>query len=177
MATKLSMLNDEIAVLKSLMIKLTDDTAMLVAYQYHVEHDENSKVDRSKSKYRWIARVFKLEDLSNKIKWMFDDKNRLSKFKWPDDPLPYYTTCKYPENGTIAKWLATKLKKIKSWEDGQKILVGWKNKTKKHAEGYNDKAKYQIDGYLDEAGNSVSLTDKEALLKNVGKNLIKNERG
>lgn len=167
------MLKDEITVVKSVMIKLDDTSAVLVTYQYHTEQNEFSKVDRSKSKYRWMARVFKVDDLIKKISWMREDANRLSKFKWPDDPWPWYVCSGYPEHWKIADWLSTKLKKIKTWEDGQKILAGWENKTKTRPEGYNKNAKYEVDGYLDNDGKPVSLTDKQALLASIGKNLIK----
>lgn len=167
------MLKDEITVVKSLLIKLDLDHSMLVTYQYHTEPNDMGKVDRSKSKYRWMARVFKTDDLIKKINWMRLDENRLSKFKWPNDPWPWYVSSGYPEHWKIADWLATKLKKIKSWEDGQKFLQGWETKTKHRAEGFNKNAKYEIEGYLDEKGQTVSLVDKAALLKRVGQNLIK----
>ena len=167
------MLKDEISVLKSVMISLDPDTAVLVTYQYHTETNEFSKVDRSKSRYRYIARVFKVEDLVKKIKEMREDANRLVKARWPDDPWPWYICAKYPENGYVADWLAVKLKKIKSWEDGQKILSGFQTGTKKRIAGFNEKAKYEIEGYLDKDGNQVSLADKASLLARVGQNLIK----
>ena len=172
------MLKDESTILKSVMLKLDNDIAMVVTYQYHTERNESndvgkSKIDRTKSKYRWMARVFKLSDLVKKINWLREDANRMSKFKWPNDPWPYYISAGYPENWKIADWLSTKLKKIKTWEDGQKHLAGWQSGTKTRIAGYNETAKYQINGYLDEAGNTVSLTDRDTLLKLVGKNLIK----
>ena len=167
------MLKDEVSILKSLMIRLDDNTAFVVTYQYHTERNEYGKVDRSKSKYRWFARVFKIDNLINKIKWLCEDANRLNKFKWPNDPWPWYTCAKYPENYSIASWLSTKYKKIYSWEDGQKILNGWETKTANREGGYNTSAKYEIDDYLDESGNIVSLSDKNALMKRVGQNLIK----
>lgn len=167
------MLKDEITVVKSVMINLDEDTAMLVTYQYHTETNEYSKVDRSKSRYRYMARVFKIEDLVTKIKQMREDANRLSKFKWPNDPWPWYICAGYPENWKVADWLACKLKKIKSWEDGLKVLDGYKTGTKTRVAGFNDKAKYDIEGYVDENGNTVSLIDRDALLKLVGQNLIK----
>lgn len=169
----MSMLNDEITVLKSMIIQLDQNISMLVTYQYHTETNESSKVDRSKSRYRYMARVFKTEDLVKKIAWLREDKNRMSKFKWPDDPWPWFISAGYPENWKVADWLATKLKKIKTWEDGQKALAGYKTGTKTKLAGYNEKAKYEIDEYLDNEGNKVSLTDKAALVKLVGKNLIK----
>ena len=173
----MSMLKDEVTVLKSVMMNLDSELKMLVTYQYHVEADPldpaGKKKDRSKSKYRYLARIFKTDDLINKINELREDSNRLSRFKWPDDPWPWYVCAGYSDNWKVADWLATKLKKVKSWEDGQKILSGWKSGTKTRLEGINEKAKYEIDGYQDDAGNLVSLTDLESLKKLVGKNLIK----
>lgn len=172
----MAMLNDEIEILKSLMIQLNDETAVLVTKQYHVECNDHSKIDRSKSMYRWMARVFKIEDLKSKIKWMMDDANRNVKFKWPNDKWPWYVKAKYPENYYVAEWLACKLKKMKSWDDGQKFLAGYQTKTKKRAAQFNKNAAYAIDGYLDEAGNTISLSDKNALLACVGQNLMKTSK-
>ena len=169
----MSMLKDEISVLKSVMISLDADTAVLVTYQYHTETNEFSKVDRSKSRYRYMARVFKTADLIKKIQEMREDVNRMSKAKWPDDPWPWYICTEYPENWRVADWLAVKLKKIKTWEDGQKVLAGFQTGTKKRIAGFNEKAKYEIEGYLDKDGNQVSLADKASLLARVGQNLIK----
>ena len=169
----MAMLKDEVTVVKSVMLKLDDSTAMLVTYQYHTEKNEYNKVDRSKSKYRWFARVFKIEDLVKKINWMREDANRLSKFKWPDDTWPWYVSAGYPEHWKIADWLMTKYKKMKSWEDGQKVLAGWETGTKHRKEGFNENAKYEVDDYTDSAGNKVSLTDKAAMLAHVGQNLMK----
>lgn len=172
----MSMLNDEITVLKSVMMQVDKDISMIVVYQYHSEKDEYNKVIRDKSLYRYIARVFKTEDLVKKIQSMNEDANRLTKFKWPDDPSPWYTSAEYPENWKIASWLATKLKKIKSWEDGQQALKGYAKGTKTKPAGVYPEKAYAIDGYQDQAGNLVSLTDKQALLKLVGQNLIKIDR-
>ena len=173
----MAMLKDEIAVVKSVMMSLDTDTTLLVTYQYHVELDPTDpagkKKDRSKSKYRYLARVFKTEDLHKKIIELRDDKNRLNKFRWPDDKWPWYICAKYSDNSTVSDWLMTKFRKIKSWEDGQKILAGWQNGTKTRIAGFNENAKYEIDGYQDDAGNLVSLADRDALLKLVGKNLMK----
>lgn len=173
----MAMLKDEITVVKSVMMNLDTDTAMLVTYQYHVEADPSDpagkKKDRSKSKYRYLARVFKTDDLVKKINELHDEKNRLNKFKWPDDTWPWYICAGYSDNWKVADWLATKLKNIKTWEEGQKILSGWQSGTKTRLAGINEKAKYEVDGYLDNDGNQVSLTDLDTLKKLVGKNLMK----
>lgn len=169
----MAMLPDEISLLKSVMVEVEPGTALLVTMQYHTEPNSLGKTDRSKSKYRWMARVFKIEDLKKKIDWLYEDANRLNRFKWPNDPWPYFICANDSENGRIADWLSVKLKKLRSWEDGQKILKGWETQTAKRAAGYNLAAKYETEDYLDESGNKVSLTDKDALLARVGQNLWK----
>ena len=173
----MAMLKDEITVVKSVMINLDTDIAMLVTYQYHVELDPTDpagkKKDRSKSKYRYLARVFKTDDLVKKINELRDDKNRLNKFRWPDDKWSWYVCAGDSDNWKVADWLSVKFKKAKSWDDGQKILAGWQTGTKHRIAGFNENAKYEIDGYQDDAGNIVSLSDRAALLKLVGKNLMK----
>lgn len=165
------MLNDEATVLKSVMIRVNPEVAMLVTRQYHTEKD-GKKIIRSQSRYRWIARVFKTDDLVKAIKSMREDANRLNKFRWPDDPWPWYIACPYPENSTIADWLCVKLRKIKTWEDGQKVLAGWKNKTKNQDAGFYENSAYKIDGYLDKDGKEVSLSDIDAVLAHVNQNLV-----
>lgn len=168
------MLKDEAQIVKSLMIKLDDDHAMIVVRQYHTERNEYNKVIRANSSYRWLARIFKTKDLIDKIRWMKSDANRLTKFKWPDDPWAWYTAAKYPEHMHIADWLMVKYKKMKSWDEGQKYLAGWKNATKTNSTaGYNANAAYATEDYIAPDGSKVSLKDKTTLLKYVGKNLIK----
>lgn len=169
----MAMLKDEIAILKSVMISIDDETAVLATLQYHTEENPaTGKLDRSKSQYRWLARVFKLEDLKAKIKWCMQDENALAKFKWPDDKSAWWICAANDSNNkTIGKWLATKLKKIKKWDEGIDILNGWQSKTASREGRYNAAAKYEISGYTTDAGEVVSLDDKAALLKNIGKNL------
>lgn len=174
MAIKDAMLKDEIAILKAVMMQVDDNTAMLVTLQYHTEKNpDTGKLDRSKSYYRWLARVFKLDDLKAKIKWCMQDENALAKFKWPGDTSPWWICAANDSNNkTIGKWLNTKLKKLKTWNDGQLALKGWQSKTAKREAGYNEAAKYETEGYLTESGSTISLTDQKAILENVGKNLI-----
>lgn len=168
--------NDEITLLKSHMIDLGDGLAVLVAYQYHVEKTEHLTKDSSKSIYRYIARVDSLENFKKDAATMLSNERRLEQsFYWPDDPMPYkFVANKGTDNYSIGTWLNTKIKKLRSWDLGQKILKGWKNETKSHPEEYDPKAAYEIDGYVDAEGNTYSLTDLEALKKLVGKNIWKN---
>ena len=168
--------NDEITLLKSQAIDLGDNLALLITYQYHIEKTDQGKNDSSKSIYRYIARVDSLDNFKKNVMDMMSDENRLKQsFYWPDDPLPYKLVAnKGTDNYSVGKWLGTKIKKLRTWEIGQKILQGWKNKTVSHPEEYDKKAAYEVDGYVDAEGNTYSLTDLESLKKLVGKNIWKN---
>ena len=163
------------------MVKLDAANALLVAFQYHSEIHEDGlkqgKTDRSKTRYRWIARTVKIEDLKKKIVEMSDDTNALVKCKWPDDPSNWYiATGAGSANIEVASWLAMKLKKIKEWDEGVKLLDGWENKTSKHEARQNAKAKYETEDFEDPKapGVKISLKDKATLLKNIGHTFIKN---
>ena len=167
------MRKDEIAVLKAFMVELDPKTVMLVTYQYHSELGDNGKCDRSKTLYRWLSRVMTKEEVQNTIEWCWKDENRLNRFRWPNDKLPYYFAAEYSENNCVAGFFATKLKKLISWEDGVKQMMGYKisrNKKKKPSPR-NPKLSYAILGYTADNGDIVNLNDREALLKHVGQNL------
>jgi len=170
----MAMLKDEIQLLKSIMIRLDQNHVLLVTDWYHTEKNDMGKTDRSKSKYRWLARVFTDDELKKMISTMYDDANRMNRCRWPNDPDPWYLCVGNDStNGVVANWLAIKYKKVKTWEDGLKLLHGWETKTKNRDAGYNLAASYDIVDYLDESGNKVSLEDKDTLLKLVGQNLYK----
>jgi hypothetical protein len=170
----MAMLKDESQLLKSVMIKVDDSTILLVTEQYHTEKNDFGKVDRSKSKYRWLARVFNVDELKQYIFDLYDDSKRLERYRWPKDPDPWYI-CNDNDstNGTIANWLSLKLKKAMTWENGIKKLDGWETKTVCRDAGYNLSAAYDTEDYIDENGQLVSLKDKDALLKRVNQTLYK----
>ena len=170
----MGMLKDETALIKSVMIKLDDEHVMIVSQSYHVERGDNGKVDGEKSKYRWIARIFTFDSLNKLINEWYDDANCLNKCRFPGDPDPwYFGTGKDATNKTMANWLTTKLKKIMTWEDGQKFMAGYKKETAKKEAGYFPKDAYQVNDYADANGNLVSITDKDVLLKYVDQTLYK----
>lgn len=173
MATQ-RMLEDETAIIKSVMIKLDDEHVMLVSQSYHVERDNNNKVKGEKSKYRWMTRVFTFDSLNKLINEWYDDANALNKCRFPGDPDPwYFGTGKDATNKTMANWLNTKLKKIMTWEDGQKFMAGYKKETASREACFLPNAAYQVNDYADANGNLVSITDKETLLKYVDQTLYK----
>ena len=170
--------SDEMGILKGLAIKLDDTTALIVTMQYHTEKNERGKTDRSKSRYRWLARVQQIETINEAIKNMKSDANRLNPWKWPNDPS-WDGQIVYTDSGNLAgaNWLRMKMKKLVDWDLGQKMLNGWKRTLEAKGEDpYNLKAKYDIEGYQAEDGTIVNLDDKEALLKLVGQNLVKEQQ-
>lgn len=170
--------SDEMGILKGLAIKLDDTTALIVTMQYHTEKNERGKTDRSKSRYRWLARVQKIETINEAIKNMKSDANRLNPWKWPNDPS-WDGQIVYTDSGNLAgaNWLRMKMKKLVDWDLGQKMLNGWKRTLEAKGEDpYNLKAKYDIEGYQAEDGTIVNLDNKEALLKLVGQNLVKEQQ-
>lgn len=168
------MLRDEVQLLKGFLMEVDDDTVALVTEQYHTESNPSTgKVDRSKSFYHWVARSWKKADYDKLINWYMDDARRLQRGHWPDDKRSFYLAIgNGSENWRIGDFLRTKLKKVLSWENGQKIMNGWKSKTAKRDEGYYPTAKYVVDGYDNGTGTALSLADKETFLKNIGCNLI-----
>jgi len=163
---------DVFMILKAVTFKLSDDIACIATYQYHTEKDEDGKTIRAKSGYRWLARVFKIEDAHAEVARLSEDKNRLERWVWPDDPTwdKYICIGSDSNNAKFSAWLNCRLKKMVDWDLGQRLLNGWS----KCDQDYNLNAKYDTEGYsIPDSTDKVSLTDRAALLKLVGKNLWK----
>lgn len=159
---------DEMVILKAISFKLDDELMCIATYQYHVERDKDGKVSRTKSKYRWLARVLKIADAEAKVAWYADDCRRLERWKWPDDPSwDGVVALNDSSNDKASAWLKCRLKKLVDWDMGQKLLKGWKKSTQE----FSKSAEYETEGYKCEDGSEISLTDREALKKQVGKNL------
>lgn len=168
----MAMLNDEVAILKAQSIEIDENTILIVTQQYHTEKNAQGKTDRAKSKYRWLARVFTKDDLKKTIDFYYSDAQRLQKSRWPNDPDPWYLCCGNDCSGAVVgKFFENKLKKTRSWEDGQKFLAGWQTQTANRVGAYNAGAVYPIENFKAENGDIVSLADKKALLAHVGQNL------
>lgn len=173
----MAMLKDEVSICKAVCMKIDEDTGLLATLQYHTERNDQGKIDHEKSKYRWIARVFKMADMKAEIINLKSDENALKKYRWPDDPDPWFICVNNGNDGRCAaKFYMTKMNKIKSWEDGQEVLKGFVTKTAKREEGYNTNAAYATDAYTATNGDTLDLTDKAALLAHVGQTLYRNQQ-
>lgn len=160
---------DEMQILKAVGIKLSDDAILIATAQYHTEKNpDTGKNDRTKSRYRWLARVCDVHKLHATVQEMLSDAHRLEEWKWPSDPSwpgKIYTRDSTKYYG--GKWLAVRLKKAVEWEDGMRVFDGDRYLTG----DINRGATYETEGYKADNGDIVSLRDREALLKHIGQNL------
>ena len=167
---------DEMTIVKSTTISLDKNIVLILTKQYHSQKNPNdsSKVDHSKSEYRWLGRITTIEDIKKKIQWCWSDEHRLERAQWPNDPKWFQFFKNTSDNYHFGKWLAERISKnkINSWETGQKILKGWKKATpSRPVEEFNRKWGYAIKGYTTDSGETIDLLDKENLLKHVGQNV------
>lgn len=163
------MKKDEFTILKACSFKLDDEKICIATLQYHTEDDEDGKTMRSKSRYRWLARVMKLEDAKAELENLDSEENRLERWTWPNDPSwDGYIATNDSTNDRAAAWLNCRLKKLASWDEAQKILAGIKKNGLE-----NKNAAYDTEDYICEDGSKISLTDLEALKKQVGKSIHK----
>lgn len=164
------MLKDVFTVLKAISFKVDDQKMCIVTLQYHTELDDDGKTSKTKSRYRWLARVVNIEEARQKVAWLCDDSRRLERWAWPNDPSwdGFIATDK-STNDKFSSWLNLRVKKCVDWDMGQKLLKGWK----KTEEEYNLNAAYDTEGYQTESGEIISLTDRESLKKQLNKNLWK----
>lgn len=158
---------DEMALLKAVSIKLDDNTMFVMTLQYHTE-----KGDRSKSRYRWLGRVCRIQDVQAKITEYKQNENKLNPWIWPNDPswdgkiLYTDSDCSH-----AASWLRSKLKKAVDWDTGVKIMNGWDKKK----DEYFTAKKYDTEDFNTEDGTTISILDKDALLARVGQNIWKEQ--
>jgi len=169
--SKSMMKPDEMQILKAVSIKLSDDVLLIATAQYHTEKNpDTGKNDRSKSRYRWLARVYDIHALKAEIQEMFSDAHRLEEWKWPNDPSwpgKMYTKDSKKYDG--ARWLNLRVNKAVEWEDGLRVFAG-----ERYLDGkVNLGASYETEGYKADNGDIISLKDREALLKHVGQNLFR----
>lgn len=95
-------------------------------------------------------------DLKAEIEEMRKDVNMLEDWKWPSKSMNEWVVSYFDmTNSRGAKWLSDRIKKAKSFEDGMKVLDGWKPSKN----DYKDSRKYHRTGYVLDDGTPVDLTE------------------
>lgn len=167
---------DQFVILKACCFKLDDDPAdnkiCIATLQYHIEKDADGKPIRSKSRYRWLARVTTIDDVKNATAELETDSKCLEPWKWPNDPSWDGNIATDDSTGSRGSaWLECRLKKMMSWDDGQRVLSGGK---KDPNSPINKNAAYDIEDYqVQDEDRKVNLSDRETLKTLLGKNLSK----
>ena len=109
------------------------------------------------------------------------DENRLSPWKWPDDPS-WEGKILYAKDATSAgraNWIRLKIAKALEWEDALARMGGFKKDTDPKSPTYGKYtvrtagAEYDLKGYSCSDGSTVDLDDRTALLQKAGQNIWK----
>lgn len=187
---KTHMKNDEFEIIRAVSVDLGDGLMFVLSYQYHTELGENGKNDRSKSRYRMLGRVERREDWEAKYLDLFKPENRLSPWKWPNDPS-WNGSILYMKDSTNAgfsNWIRLKLMKVVPFDVYSRVIRGYKKdvdgvKAAKKAgkklttdeiySVFNPGSVYETEGYLCDDGTVVDVSDAEALKSKVGQNLVR----
>ena len=176
---------DEMEILRAASAKLDPETVFVMTYQYHTEKDPDDpngkKKLRAKSRYRMLGRIEKLQDLEAKMAELRRDENRLSPWKWPDDPS-WDGKILYAKDASSAgrsNWIRLKINKALSWDNMLLLRQGCKKDTDKKSRTFGQYvvmtpgAAYDTKGYTCSNGDVIDIDDKEALLAHVGQNVWK----
>ena len=182
------MKKDEMEIMRAACLELDPETVFVVTYQYHTEKDpddpEGKRNLRAASRYRTLGMIARKTDLEALALDANRMENRLRPWKWPNDPS--WAGCvlymKDSSMAGFANWLRLKLKKAIPWEDGIRLLAGYKKDTRKGSPTFgkycifNANAVYDLKGYETASGEKIDLDDREALLRHVGENVWKEIR-
>lgn len=181
----MAMKQDEMEILRAASTKLDPETVFVMTYQYHTEKDpddpQGKKNLRAKSRYRMLGRIERLSDLEAKMAELRRDENRLSPWKWPDDPS-WDGKILYAKDASAAgrsNWIRLKINKAVEWDNMLLLMQGFKKDTDKSSRMFgqyvvrNPGAAYDVKGYTCSNGDVIDIDDKEALLAHVGQNVWK----
>lgn len=176
-------------ILKSFSVKLSDDLIMILTYQYHTEKNSDSEnfsgqiYNKNKSIYRYIGRVFTVDEIISMTKLFLTDEFRFKDWKWPGDNM-WSGKILYMNDSTnykFGKFLQKKFNSTISWNDWLAILSGMKRDTNKKSKTfgqYNVKPinpkKMDVDDFIiTENNQKISLSDIESLRSIPGKSFYK----
>ena len=164
---------NEIAILKSTVVKLDPDHLMFLGLMFHTADKEAKRNGTDKSFYRYEGRVMKAADFNAMLDEFKSDAHAMEDWTWPTkDPWwkPEYFIG-YFGNKTkkmAAKWYKNRLSKALDWNAFMDLA---KNGTKQTAKGprTSDSAKYELNDYVTEDGQKFNIDTPENLIKLVNK--------
>ena len=189
---------DEMEIVRAVSVDLGGGLVFALTYQYHTEKDpadpSGRRNDRSKSRYRMLGRVEKVDDLEKKAAELHLLENRTGPWEWPDDPS-WKGRILYMKDSSKegrSNWIRLKLRKAVSPEEALRIFAGYKKYAKKAAEArrkggkkpapedlytvFSRNAVYDVHGYACSDGTTLDVTDFDALRAKVGQNVWKEIR-
>lgn len=184
---KTHMKPDEMEIIRAVSVDLGDGLLMLLTQQYHTELDAGGlKNDRSKSRWRYLGRVARRDDLEAEWLAARRPENASRPWTWPEDPS-WKGRILYMNDSTGAgesNWLRLKLSKAVGWDEWRRIAFGWKRDPAKAAEARKKKAKvpaeelytefnqaaaWPVEGFALPDGAPVDVMDPESLKKAAGR--------
>ena len=155
-------------ILRAASAKLDPETVFVMTYQYHTEKDPDDpngkKKLRAKSRYRMLGRIEKLQDLEAKMAELRRDENRLSPWKWPDDPS-WDGKILYAKDASSAgrsNWIRLKINKAVSWDNMLLLMQGVKKDTKKDSRTFEYRKSIGIRRVTDKTNRFDVTRDSEA---------------
>lgn len=185
------MKSNEMEILKSFCVRLSDSLVMLLTYQYHSEKNSsdeyylsNAIFNKEKSRYRFIGRIADEKTLRNEAAEMMTDENRLNGWVWPNDSewkdgRILYSGDSSNYRGSL--WIMKRLKNPIAWDDWLLIVSGMKKDTNRKSKTYGKYVKKPVNivpmdvgGYITDTGDIIDLTDLETLKTLSGKTFWKN---
>ena len=179
------MKQEDMEILRAASARLNPSTLFVITYQYHTEKDptdpKGRRTVKAASRYRMLGRIEKIADLEAKMAELRRDENRLSPWKWPDDPswAGNMLYSKDATSGGRSNWIRLKINKAVSWENLLLLMQGFKKDTDKDSRTFGQYvvrtpgAAYDTKGYSCSDGGVVDIDDREALLAHVGQNVWK----
>ena len=181
----MAMKQDEMEILRAASAKLDPETIFVMTYQYHTEKDpddpQGKKNLRAKSRYRLLGRIERVQDLEAKMAELRRDENRLSPWKWPDDPS-WDGKILYAKDASAAgrsNWIRLKINKAVEWDTMLLLMQGFKKDTDKSSRPFGQYV-VRSPGAADDTkgctcsnGDVIDSDEKDAVLAHVGQNVWK----
>ena len=164
---------NEIAILKSAVVKLDEDHLMFLGLMFHTADKEAKRNGTDSSFYRYEGTVFKTADFKQMLESWRSDAHAMEDWTWPTkDPWwkPTYYISYFGDHNkkTGAKWFGNRFKKILDWDAFLELAT---KGTKMTAKGpkTSDSAKYELSGYTTEDGQKLDIKSPTEMKAFLGK--------